>query len=362
MSVNQRLTVSLAALTHNYRLCQTHHQGDVGAVVKADAYGLGAGPIAGQLLQDGCQHFFVATLAEARQLRATLADRPAATEPEIYVLEGLLESPQAYGAQQLTPILNTLDQCRRWAATGLPMVLHVDTGLQRLGLSSAEFAQLMSESTPDVSLLMTHFACADEVQHPANAQQLQHFQQLRGQLESVLQRQVTVSVGNTAGLLQFDCGPQLSRAGVGLYGGNPFSGADNPFRPVVCLEGQVLQLRELPAETPVGYGATYITHQPTRIATIGLGYADGVPRLLSNCGRVWLRDGYVPIVGRVSMDLLTVDVSQLGEVNPGDWVEVIGSHISLDEVAAHAQTISYEILTGLSRRASRVYQQELLAQ
>ncbi len=357
MGTSQRLTVSLGAIAENYRICQQHCQGTVSAVVKANGYGLGAIPIARHLAQQGCRHFFVACFSEAAALRQALPDH----QLSVYVLEGLLDEPQVYLDLHITPVLNTLEQTHRWQATGQPWVVHVDTGMQRLGLQPQQLVQALGELKPSINLLMTHLACADEPDRPANQAQLRAFDDLRSRVEAQLGESVLISIGNTAGLMAVTHADQLSRAGIGLYGGNPFTEADNPFHPVAQLQGQVLQVRQLEPGAPVGYGGTYVADSRRLLATVGLGYADGVPRLLGNLGRVWCNGGYAPIVGRVSMDLLSVDITDLPEVSPGDWVEVFGPHVSVDEVAEHAQTISYEVLTGMGQRVERHYQQALLA-
>ena len=363
----QRLTISLGAIADNYRLCQAQNNGPVAAVVKANAYGLGAAPIATHLQQQGCCHFFVATLSEALALRNHIPDQNVT----IYVLEGLLAGPSEYVEGNVVPVLNTVQQCQRWHAADQPWRVHVDTGMQRLGLNAAELINLVRELNPQLDLLISHFACADQPELAENAQQLQQVARLFSSIEQIQGRRVAVSLGNTAGLMQVvnktalnetTLNNNLGRAGIGLYGANPYTDQANPFFPVACLEGQILQLRDVPEGTPVGYGGTFVTQSASRLATVGLGYADGVPRLLSNLGRVWCGEAYAPIVGRVSMDLLTVDVTHISGLNPGDWIEVFGPHISVDEVAVHAQTIGYEVLTGLGSRPARHYQLEHLDQ
>ena len=360
----QRLTISLSAIAYNYRLCQSqnqaHNTGQVAAVVKANAYGLGASTIAEHLHQQGCKHFFVATLTEAFNLRQHLSKSVVETPAEIFVLEGLLHEPSKYIASDLVPVLNTPEQCQRWHESGQSWCVHVDTGMQRLGLAPADLLSLASTLRPQIRLLLSHLACADEPAHSANEQQVQGVAALHQAIEQILGHTVPVSLGNTAGLLSVASGASLGRAGIGLFGANPFTSRANPFRPVACLEGQILQLREVPAGTPVGYGATYVTQMPAKLATVGLGYADGVPRLLSNCGRVWCAGQFAPIVGRVSMDLLSIDVTHIESLSAGDWVEVFGAHISVDEVAELAQTIGYEVLTGLGPRPQRSYQTDYL--
>jgi alanine racemase len=354
-----RLTVSLSAITENYQQLCSKAQGQVAAVVKADAYGLGAAHVAGRLQQDGCREFFVATAAEGVLLRQTLP------EAAIFVFEGAFsENVQQLVAAHLTPVLNTAAQCEVWgeiwADTGLAAAVHVDTGMQRLGFDHAELQRSAAETLLalpfEVSLLISHFARADEPGHPSVEQQLQRTLSICSALQTKYP-EMRMSMCNSAGLLE-SLGPEdLGRAGIALYGGNPFQSRHNPMLPVAKLEARVMQLRELPAGTPVGYGGTFVTQRDSRIAILGVGYADGVPRLLSDRGAVWLADQHCPIVGRVSMDLMAVDVTALTEVCEGDWAEVMGAHVRLDEIAAQAQTLAYEVLTHISNRIPRIYLQ-----
>ena len=343
-----RLTVSLSALAANYATLKAHARGDVAAVVKADGYGLGAAAIASKLRSQGCSEFFVATCDEGIQLRQALP------EETIYVLEGAhAQSLQALINANLTPVLNTPAQCAAWSATSRPAAVHVDTGMQRLGLPYAQAVQILEQSNLTPTVLVSHFARADEPQHPSVAEQLSRinpvFETLRESCPSL-----RLSLCNSAALLQ-GVGPEhLGRAGIGLYGGNPYDDQPNPMQPVVTMHARVLQVREVASGVAVGYGGSYVTASATRLAILGVGYADGLPRLLSNKGRVWLAGQYCPIVGRVSMDLTAVDVGSL-VVEEGDEAEIFGSHVPVDEVAHHAQTIAYEILTGVSRRMVRAY-------
>lgn len=345
--MSTRLSVSLAAVAANYdRLCE-HAAGRVAAVVKADGYGLGAGPIAQHLAQLGCVEFFVATSDEGRQLRQDLP------EPVIYILEGATaESVDTLVDYELTPVLNSLPQCARWNPTGRSAALHIDTGMYRLGLAPDEVATLSDDLA--ITLVITHLACADEPDNPANASQLA---QIKALYQSLQRRfpNTDLSICNSAGLLG-GLGPEdLGRAGISLYGGNPFTSTANPMQPVVRFEAQVLQIRTVPPGGHVGYGATYTAPAAgARLAIIGAGYADGVPRLLSGHGSVWLGGRQCPIIGRVSMDCTNVEIGD-ADVAEGDWAELLGTRIELDVVAAQAQTIGYEILTGLGRRTARTY-------
>lgn len=344
------LRVDLDALARNFRALRARAEpAECAAVVKANAYGLGVERVARRLEREGCRKFFVATLAEARELRAIV------TAAEIYVFEGAVDGAVANLAELYArPVLNTLEQVERWRGRG-PAALHLDTGMNRLGLGLAEVAALAKrrELTAGLALVMTHLACADEPDHPQNREQLERFERLRAQLPAT-----PTSIGNSAGTLLG--GPyrgDVVRPGIALYGGNPFSDRPNPMEAVVTLTAPVLQLRDLDEPQPVGYGATYLASPPARLAVVGLGYADGYPRNLGNCGTAAVQGRRVPVVGRVSMDLICVDVGALPRdtVRVGDSVELIGPTVGLDEVAAEAGTISYEILTGLGSRVTREY-------
>jgi len=344
------LRVDLDALARNFRALRARAEpAECAAVVKANAYGLGVERVARRLEREGCRKFFVATLAEARELRAIV------TAAEIYVFEGAVDGAVAKLAELYArPVLNTLEQVERWRGRG-PAALHLDTGMNRLGLGLADVAALAKrrELTAGLALVMTHLACADEPDHPQNREQLERFERLRAQLPAT-----PTSIGNSAGTLLG--GPyrgDVVRPGIALYGGNPFSDRPNPMEAVVTLTAPVLQLRDVDEPQAVGYGATYLASPPARLAVVGLGYADGYPRNLGNCGAAAVQGRRVPVVGRVSMDLICVDVGALPRdaVRVGDSVELIGPTVGLDEVAAEAGTISYEILTGLGSRVTREY-------
>jgi alanine racemase len=344
------LRVDLDALARNFRALRAHAESaECAAVVKANAYGLGVERVARRLEREGCRTFFVATLAEARELRAVVA------AAEIYVFEGAVDGAVAKLAElKARPVLNTLEQVERWQGHG-PAALHLDTGMNRLGLGVVDVAALAKrrDLTAGLALVMTHLACADEPEHPQNREQLERFERLRAQLPAT-----PTSIGNSAGtLLGGTFRGDVVRPGIALYGGNPFSDRPNPMDAVVTLTGPVLQLRDLDEPQPVGYGATYLASPPARLAVVGLGYADGYPRNLGNRGTAAVQGRRVPVVGRVSMDLICVDVGALPRdiVRVGDSVELIGPTVGLDEVAAGADTIGYEILTGLGSRPVREY-------
>jgi alanine racemase len=346
------LRIDLDALARNYRMLRERAKpGECAAVVKANAYGLGVERVARRLLREGCRRFFVATFAEAKELRAVAPDA------EIGVFEGALPSTaDALAELEVRPVLNTLEQIELWRGKGRAL-LHLDTGMNRLGLRAADVAALRERKdlldALAVDFVVTHLACADEPEHPLNAEQLARFAQLRALLPYA-----RTSIGNSAGTL-IDAAHRgdLVRPGIALYGGNPFSDRPNPMEAVVTVMAPILQLHDVVEAEPVGYGATYVANPPARIAVVGIGYADGYPRNLGNNAAAAVQGRRVPVVGRVSMDLLSLDVGALprDSVAVGDAVELIGPTVGVDEVAAAAGTISYEILTGLGARLAREY-------
>ena len=350
-----RLTVNLDALARNFHKLRTAGApGECGAVIKANAYGLGVEPVARRLLAEGCRRFFVASAGEGVELRGILP------EANIYVFEGVLPGREdALLGANLTPVLNSIEQIERWrtVARSRRCVVHIDTGMSRLGLSAAEVKRASAErllDEIDLEYVITHLACADEPSHPLTSEQIQRFDALRAQLP-----EAKTSIGSSPGiLLEASCRGDLVRPGIALYGANPFVSGDNPMETVATLEGMILQIREVAAPVTVGYGASYTVNPPARLATVGAGYADGYPRALSNRGVAFLAGTEVPVVGRVSMDLITLDVSAAPpeRARPGEFVELVGPNVLLDDVAHAAGTISYEILTGLGRRWERRYE------
>ncbi|WP_431559285.1 alanine racemase [Methyloceanibacter sp.] len=358
------LTIDLDALVANYRhLRDLAGSAECAAVVKADAYGLGMARAAPALWRAGCKTFFVATLGEAEDLRALLPD------VVIYVFSGLLPGmADAYRASAVRPVLNSADEIREWAefcariGEKLPCAVHIDSGMNRLGLSAADVdaVEQASDLWPGLalSLVMSHLACADEPEHQKNIAQRMTFDSLRARLPQTL-----ASLANSAGiLLGPDFAYDLVRPGIALYGGHPQRRGPNPFRAVVHLNGRILQVRDVPPGETVGYGATRTLKRRSRIAVVSVGYADGLFRTLSRADGEEGPVGYigahpVPILGRVSMDLITMDVTGVPESlsHRGAWVEILGPNVSAHELAAHAGTIDYEVLTSLSRRALRRY-------
>lgn len=359
------LTINLAALRSNWgELNRRSGAAECAGVIKADAYGLGLGEIARALTAEGCRTFFVATLTEARAVREA---QPGAA---IYVLDGLLPgaSPH-YAGFDLRPCLSSLAEVREWAAycdaTGrkLRAAIHIDTGINRLGFAADELETLATGERGlfdhfDLSLVMSHLACADEPENPMNERQRQRFDTLRAKLPKA-----PASLANSGGTF---LGPayhyDLVRPGIALYGGRALEGRVNPMQWVVQFQARILQVRDVPAGEAIGYGGSYRTERASRIATIACGYADGFLRALSGPsgkpGPVGFIGAHaVAVVGRVSMDLITVDVTDVPakEAVRGAWVEVLGSRTTIDDLTDRAGTIGYELLTRLGRRVLRVY-------
>ena len=352
------LHIDLAALADNFRiLARQAAPARVAGVVKANGYGLGADRVARALIDAGCRCFFVAHLSEARALMPALPpDIP------LYVLNGLQPGAESEcAAIGAIPVLNALDQIDRWAALAgtlgrsLPAALQVDSGMSRLGLPPEEVETLTTQRSRltgiDLRLVMSHLACADDPDDPFNQRQLESFTALAGHFPGLPR-----ALDNSGGVFLDRGHLDLVRTGIALYGGAP-QGKPNPMRPVVTLEARIVQVRAVPVGTGVGYGLTHRCDRPSRIATIPVGYADGWPRALSNKGAAYIGGIRVPIVGRVSMDSITLDVTDVPDalLHPGALVELLGPHQDIDDVATDAGTISYEILTQLGHRYARRY-------
>lgn len=358
MATGAVLTINTSALAANYRaLCERVAPAVVAGVVKADGYGLGAREVARTLQAEGCRHFFVALLCEAADLIPALEG-----VAQVYVLNGLLPGDEAECATSgAIPVLNSLNQAQRWRDEAmkrghpLPAVLQVDTGMSRMGMEQQEIDAFLADesflSQIDLRMLISHLACADAPDAAANALQAERFEAISRRFPGILR-----ALDNSAGALLKRGHFDLVRAGIGLYGGAPSQGP-NPFQRVVDLETRIAQVRTISAGTGVGYGLTFKSRRETVIATIPVGYADGWPRCLGNTGSVYIAGKRVPIVGRVSMDSITLDVTDVpaAHIYPGAPVELLGPHQGIDDVAADAGTISYEILTQLSRRYARTY-------
>jgi alanine racemase len=351
------LTIDLGAIRDNWRALRDRAGGDCAAVVKADAYGLGATKVAPVLAAAGCRRFFVAHLDEAAAIRPLLPE--AAT---VHVLNGLPPGAEADCAGiGAVPVLNGRGQIDAWARLAsrlgrrLPAAIQVDSGMSRLGLSPAELDALDDAALAGIApdLVMSHLACADEPDHPANAAQLAAFAAARRLLPPA-----PASLANSSGVFlgaayHFD----LVRPGAALYGVNPTPGRANPMRPVVRLQGKVVQTREVGAGAGVGYGLSWTAPGPTRLATVSVGYADGYLRSLSGRGVAWLDGTALPLAGRVSMDTITLDVGAApeGAIGPGTLVDLISPEHGVDAAAERAGTIGYEILTSLGARYARRY-------
>lgn len=354
------LTIDLGAICANYRLLRERvGAGNCAAVVKADGYGLGAAWVAAALAGIGCRHFFVAHLDEAIALRPHLSESAA-----IYVLHGSPPGVEAeFLAHRLIPVLNSLQQVDAFRALArdegkaLPGILQVDTGMSRLGLSARELATVAEDphclDGIELRYVMSHLACAEQQEHPMNAEQLGRFRDARRVLP-----QAPATFANSSGIfLGPDYHFDLARPGAALYGVAPVAGAPNPMNQVVRLQGKVIQVRSVDAGVVVGYGASYRAPSTRRIATVSAGYADGYLRSLSNRAVAWFGDTALPLAGIVSMDTITLDVSDLPEdaLQPGTLVDLINERQNVDALAQAAGTIGYEILTSLGGRYARHY-------
>ena len=352
-----RLTIDLGAIVANWQdLRHRHPSGDVAAVVKADAYGLGAKIVAPALHAAGCRHFFVAHLSEALAIRALL---PGAM---LGVLNGLAPGQaEIFAAQGITAVLGSLSEIDRWASEArrlgrrLPTLLHVDTGMNRLGLDERELAILAADPSVLAGLellyLMTHLVSSELPTDPINQRQRAEFAAACAALPPMRR-----SLANSSGIfLGPDFASDLARPGAALYGINPTPDRPNPMRQTVRLDIEVLQVREIAAGDSVGYNAAWRASRPSRIATAPLGYADGWPRSMATCSHAIFDGRPVPLVGRVSMDLTTYDVTDFPEIVPGDWLNVIGPDRTPDDIARDAGTNGYEVLTSLWSRYARTY-------
>jgi alanine racemase len=364
------LHIDLDALASNWRTLRDHAGGaETAAVVKADAYGTGIEKAVPALARAGCRTFFVAHLSEAVRARA------AAPDATVYVLNGLFSGTCPTHAEfDLRPVLGSFEEIEEWAgfcrAQGrkLKAAIHVDTGMNRLGLTVPQglmLKDLASLKDFETALLMSHFVSAEESDNPLNTRQIEAFQAVKATLPGI-----PASLANSSGIFlkekpHFD----LARPGYALYGGNPTPDRDNPMRPVIGLEGRIVQLRWVEADGTVGYNGRWLALDKRRIATVSVGYADGYPRSASARGRSGdeLLAGTAIVAGQpcsfagnVSMDLIALDVTDVpeAEVKRGDTVTLIGGELTVDEVGRRAGTIGYEILTGLGSRYARTYRGE----
>lgn len=352
-----RLEIDLGAIRANFRDLQRRTGGRCAAVVKADAYGLGARAVAPALAAEGARQFFVAHLDEALALRPHLH-----AEAGIAVLNGLPPGAEAdCAAAGVLPVLNSLAQLDAWTTLAraggapLPAILQVDSGMSRMGLAERDVAALAADpgrlDGVALRLVMSHLACAERQNHPMNRAQLERFEAARRRLPPA-----PASLANSSGVF---LGPayhfDLARPGAALYGVAPVAGAANPMRPVLRLLGRILQIRDIPAGALVGYGATWTAPRPSRIATVAVGYADGYLRSLSGRAVAHAGAAAAPLVGVVSMDTATFDVTDAPEAAEGGFLELLGPRHGVDDLAREAGTIGYEILTALGARYARAY-------
>jgi alanine racemase len=357
------LTVDLDAIVANWRkLEKTAVPAECAAVIKADAYGCGVEPVARALAGAGCKTFFVATLDEARAAREAL---PSA---ELYVLDGFFQNcGDAFAKLNCRPVIGDLNElaewdvfCRRSGWSG-GAAIHIDTGMNRLGLTLIEangIVPRINAGDHGITLVMSHLACAESLNHPLNAKQVAAFREIASNFSGV-----PASLSNSSGIY---LGPQFQfdmvRPGAALYGINPTPEADNPMQPVVDLKARIVQLRNVERGDSVGYGGTWTARRPTKLAIVSAGYADGYFRAASaNDGtrgaEVVVAGKRCPVAGRISMDLMAIDVTDLPDktARRGHMATLIGEGITVDEVAHHFGTIGYEVLTSLGKRYARIY-------
>jgi alanine racemase len=357
------LTIDLSAIEANWRaLGRRAMPSECAAVIKADSYGCGIEKVAGALAKAGCKTFFVADLTEARKARA------AAAEPAIYVLNGLMSgTAPAYADIGARPVIGSMVELAEWDAFITAnqwhggAALHVDTGMNRLGVSvndAAALAPRIRAENHGITLLMSHLACAETPEHPLNAQQINVFREVR-----LLYRGIPSSLANSSGIfLGASAHCDMVRPGVALYGVNPIPGQSNPMRAVIDLQARIVQVRTVSRGDTVGYNAGWTAKRATRLAVVAVGYADGYLRAASASDLAPGADAIVagkrcPLAGRVSMDLLAIDITDLPDnaVRRGDLVTLIGDEMTVDNVAKAAGTIGYEVLTSLGHRYHRVY-------
>jgi alanine racemase len=357
------LTIDLAAIEANWTmLAGTTVPVECAAVVKADAYGCGLEPVTRVLSRAGCRTFFVADVAEGRRARAVAPDAT------IYVLNGVMPgSAQAFANDYLQPVINSTTELAEWDAFVAinkwrgGAALHVDTGMNRLGITvdeAAAIAPRLQTENHGFTLLMSHLACAETPEHAMNERQIRLFREVR-----IMYRGLASSLANSSGIfLGGSAYCDLVRPGVALYGVNPTPGRENPMRPVVELKARIIQVRMVDKGETIGYGAAFTAGRTSRIAVVAAGYADGVLRSAAAArgkpaAEVMVAGRRCPIAGRVSMDLLAVDVTDLpeGGARRGDLVTLIGEGMTIDDLAAGMGTIGYEVLTNLGRRYHRAY-------
>lgn len=356
MTETSLLTLDLDALASNHAVLRAQAGGaEVAPAVKADGYGLGAALVADRLWDEGARSFYVARLSEGLALRRALGDRAAT----IYLLDGVTPgSGPAIEAAGLTPVLNSLPQVEAWNSQArgrvLDAALHIDTGMNRLGLRPEEAAVLTGAMDRlkhvNIVLIISHLACASEPDHPLNALQLARFTQAAALFPNARR-----SLANSGGVFlggdyQFD----QVRPGISLYGGGPRDTPDVRIKAVATLEAPILQVRVVPRGESIGYGAVHVARDTTRVAILAAGYADGVPRAAHPRGAVWFDGALRSMLGRVSMDLIAVDITDCDAARPGAMMQILGPDRPVDDAAAAAGTTAYELLTRIAPRARRV--------
>lgn len=354
------LTIDLDALAHNYQYLRNQAaSAETAAVVKANAYGLGVGKVAPRLYREGCRMFFVATLDEAVELRSHLT-----ADANIAVFHGIRPGQEeVFQEHELLPILNDLAQVKQWRACAekrgqsMPAILHIDTGMNRLGLNIEEAEELARQPEAMQGIewryVMSHLACISQPDHPQNAEQLARFARVRQWFPGV-----KASLSNSGGVLvDVRYHHDLTRPGSALYGINSVNGVNAPLQSVATLSASVIQVRRVSGIRTVGYGATYEAKKEAVLATVPVGYADGYLRSLSNKGYGHVDGRKVPVIGRVSMDMVIMDISEIPESlqKVGTKIELLGKTCNVDDVARQAGTIGYEILTSLGARYERIY-------
>ncbi|WP_336288088.1 alanine racemase [Bartonella sp. CB60] len=353
-------TINVGALVANYTTLAQHvAPTECAAVVKANAYGLGADQIAPALYQAGCRTFFVAQIAEASQLKTILP-----SDATIALLNGLPHMAEEFVAHSgIVPVLNSWNAIECWQTLcqkkdkKFPAIVQIDTNMNRLGLDQKELQQLIKQPTlfekAEIKYIISHLANADDNTHSSNYAQLAAFKTALTQLPIC-----KASFANSGGIfLGSDFYFDLVRPGIALYGIDPHGNHPTLLKPVLKLEAQVIQSRESDAGVPIGYGGSFITRRPSILTVISVGYADGWLRALSNKGAVYFNGHKLPIVGNISMDSIIVDSTDLEckKLQRGDWVELIGANQTVEQVSADANTIPYEILTSLGSRYKRIY-------
>lgn len=367
-----KLIIDLHALRNNWRrLNKASGKAECAAVVKANGYGCGADMVVRALIKEKCKSFFVANVNEAIELRKINK------KIKIFSFAGFNAKTKNYFLKyDIIAVLNSLDEIELCASltnaklksltnAKLKCAIHIDTGMNRLGINIDEWQELVANkkllSKLDLQLLMTHYACADVAGHKKTKQQTKIFQRAI----KLLPKKVPCSAANSAALLQGKYEFNLTRPGIALYGGQAIGNKKNNMRVVVSLFGKIIKIRECKKGEAIGYGASEVAKQKMKIAYVGVGYGDGYMRSNSNKGveqrklsaaaRGYFKGRYIKGVGRVSMDMCAFDISKVKNCKVGDYIELLGEHVKLEEVAKGVGTIGYEVLTGLATRVARIY-------